>query len=121
MIHLPLGSEFGMAPRFLLIPALVCCLAACDSPVFCTLTVEPAIEVVVKDSKSGLPAAEGAIGYVSDGDYLDSLRTSGSLHMRAANERPGLYTVVVIKNGYRTWKKEGVIAIRDECHVLVKC
>jgi hypothetical protein len=88
------------------------------------MSVEPAIVVTIKDSKSKLPAAEGATGYVRDGSYVDSLRTGGSngrgvpISLKAADERPGLYTVVVIKDGYQTWKKERVRVWKDECHVL---
>lgn len=112
-----------MAPRVLLLPALFCCLAACDSPIYCTLSIEPAIEVRIRDAESGLPAAEGATGYVSDGSYLDSLRTAASngqgvlLSLQAADERPGVYTVVVLNDGYQTWKREGVRVTEDECHV----
>ena len=116
-----------MTPRVLVLPAVLCCLAACDSPdspIFCSDSVEPAIEVRVRVSESGLPAAEGATGYVQEGSYLDSLQTYGfdgqgvPLSFRAADERPGVYTVVVIKEGYVTWKKERVHVWNDECHVL---
>ena len=107
-----------MAPRALLLPAFLCCLPACNDSVFCSASEEPAIEVVIRDSGSGLPAAEGATGFVRDGSYVDSLRTyGGNLSLRAANERPGVYTVVVLKDGYQTWQKQGVRVGRDECHV----
>jgi predicted lipoprotein with Yx(FWY)xxD motif len=112
-----------MTPRVLLLPALLCCLVACDDTVFCSDSVEPAIDVEIRDSESGLPAAELATGYVRDGDYVDSLRTARGngqgvpLSLQAADERPGVYTVVVIKDGYQTWRKDGVRVGRDECHV----
>lgn len=109
-----------MARRILLLTA-VCSLIACDSPDSthpCTLVLEPAIVVRIRDSVSKLPAAEGATGYVREGSYLDSLRTHNvELSKQAAFERPGTYTVVVIKTGYQTWKKDGVRVGSNECHV----
>jgi hypothetical protein len=29
-----------------------------------------------------------------------------------------VYTVVVMKSGYQTWKRDGVRVDHDECHVL---
>ena len=119
-----------MARRYLLLLAVICCLGACnyplDSNIMCTDSIEPAIEVRVRDAESGLPTAEGATGYVQDGSYVDSLRAYGfngqgvQLSFRAANERPGVYTVVVIKSGYQTWKKDGVRVSRDECRVQTR-
>ncbi len=63
------------------------------------------------------------MGYARDGSYVDSLRAYGSngqgvlLSLRGANERPGTYTVVILKDGYQTWKKEDVRVRADECHV----
>jgi len=115
-----------MIPRSLLWITALSCLAALGSCRYCSTSIEPAIEVQVRDVESGLPAAERATGYVQDGSYVDSLQTYGSngqgvpLSFRAADERPGIYTVVVIKEGYQTWKREGVRVDRDECHVQTR-
>jgi hypothetical protein len=112
-----------MAPRILFVAAALCCVSACRSTEFCTTSIEPGIIVRIRDSKSKLPAAEGASGYVRDGSYVDSLRTAEGdaqgvlISLQAAFERPGVYTIVVVNDGYQTWKKDGVKVGSDECHV----
>ncbi len=111
-----------MAPRILLLLAALCSLPACNNPfdssdpIFCTMDIKPAIVVRIRDSVSKLPITEGATGYVREGSYLDSLRTYAGTG-QAASERRGVYTVVVMNNGYQTWKKDGVRVRRNQCHV----
>jgi hypothetical protein len=107
----------------LLLAAALGSLAACDSSSdsfhACTTDLRPAIAVKIEDSVSKLPIEHGVSGYVRDGDYVDSLRVfDGFSKGIAATERPGVYTVVVMKSGYQTWKRDGVRVDHDECHVL---
>jgi len=111
----------------LLVVATVGWLAACNSTessgiIKCTLDLKPAIVVKIRDAASQLPAADGATGYVRDGSYVDSLEAygeteAGLLSMQAARERPGTYTVIVMKDGYQTWERQAVKVGHDVCHV----
>jgi hypothetical protein len=73
-------------------------------------------------SFSRVVKADGATGYVKDGSYVDSLQAYGERDgvlssMDAAFERPGTYTVVVMKDGYQTWERQAVKVGHDVCHV----
>lgn len=110
-----------------LLPALALALAGCDShsPASCLASVEPAVLVEVLDSVSSEPAAFGATGSLSEGPFLDSLTIPGlglyppeSLaYMRGGDERPGTYSVALLKPGYQPWHQSGVRARRGTCHV----
>ena len=97
-------------------------VAGCDYPTACLMNIEPAIEVEVRDAATGGPAATGARGTVTDGDFVDSLRLSrrddsGWFSMRAADERPGTYDVRLENPSYKTWERSGVRVRDGECHV----
>jgi hypothetical protein len=110
-----------------LLPAFALALAGCDSqsPPSCLASVEPAVLVEVLDSTSGDPAAFGATGSLSEGPFLDSLTIPGlglyppeSLaYMRGGDERPGTYSVALLKPGYQPWHQSGVRAKPGTCHV----
>lgn len=98
-------------------------LSACDDIGACTASVEPGLIITVQDSIDGSPQADGAAGVAVDGAFVDSLRP-GSYDMnfvllgfRAADERPGRYTVRVEKPGYLVWEQAGVRVTGGECHV----
>lgn len=90
----------------------------------CTTEARAGIQVDVRDATTGEPAADGAIAYAQEGAYVDTLRTFPSLPPQASSmmvgvyERPGVYTVVVRKSGYRQWVQSNVIVTKDECHVI---
>ncbi len=90
----------------------------------CTTEARAGIEVDVRDALTGEPAAEGAIGLAQEGLFVDTLRVfptlppQGALTMVGAFERPGIYTVVVRKPGYREWTQANVVVSKDECHVI---
>jgi len=94
-----------------------------DSMRLCSTSIEPGIEVVVRDASTHQSIAEGSTGYVRDGAYADTLQpygmsSSGVLgSFRAADERPGSYEVVVQHEGYREWRKTDVPVYPGECHV----
>lgn len=79
----------------------------------CTSIMVPALMVDVVDSTTNAPAGSGARIIATDGAYADTTTGGGAL----AGERPGLYTVTVEQEGYRTWSRSGIRVTRDECHV----
>jgi len=89
----------------------------------CTQSIEPAIGVFVVDSVTWAPIADSAFGAVHDGTYVDSLRpaaydsTGTPVAFAAADERPGVYTVDVLRPGYRPWSQTDVQVTSDGCHV----
>jgi hypothetical protein len=108
-------------PRPLLVlvaPLLAGCI---EGP--CTLSVEWAVLVEIRDAVTGTPIAELARGSVRDGSYVDSLRPHGTLDgvllpcRAAASEREGIYTVEVVHEGYVTWQRASVRVGGDDCHV----
>ena len=89
----------------------------------CTLTFDPAVEVVVQDSVSGAMIASGAQLIAREGTYADSMSLPAnradldSKSLSAANERAGTYTVTVRKPGYREWTRSNVQVEQEVCHV----
>jgi hypothetical protein len=111
-------------------------LGACDlGGTLCTESIEPAVEVEVRDAATGAPAACNALLIVREGAYVDSAaynnydrhfpadttrgceREPDLLRLTAADERAGTYTVRVEKPGYAAWERAGVRARAGECHV----
>jgi hypothetical protein len=90
----------------------------------CTTEARAGIQVNVRDALTGDPAAEGAIAYAQDGAYVDTLHALPTLPPQlpltlvGVFERPGVYTVVVQKAGYREWRRTNVVVTADECHVI---
>jgi hypothetical protein len=96
-------------------------------PVVCPGVVSRAIEVEVRDARTGAPAAAGALGIAREGSFADTLRVVGwmthpdpeTAHLLGgAEERPGLYAVRVEKPGYLPWERSGVRAQRGPCGVV---
>ncbi|HXG01274.1 MAG TPA: hypothetical protein VNL69_10810 [Bacteroidota bacterium] len=90
----------------------------------CTTEARAGIQLDVRDALTGEPAAEGALAYALDGSYADTLDVlptlppQAPLTMAGVFERPGVYTVVVRKTGYRDWMQVGVVVRHDGCHVI---
>jgi hypothetical protein len=109
-----------LTPTRLIAPAIALAagLQGCDAPL-CVAEPSPAIEVQVRDSVTGAPAAAGAWGIVKHGDYVDSLRAVPyqELTMVAAYEQAGVYDVFVYKRGYRDWMALRQSAASGSCHV----
>lgn len=92
--------------------------------------ISPAIVVEIRDARTGAPLANDARGAVHDGAYVDSLTPyegtgtgAGPLVLfsrRAADERPGNYSVEVNHPGYRAWTLAGVRAIAGKCGVKTR-
>ena len=101
--------------------ALPLMVAACNSteenPVACTTEARAAINVDVRDSLTGQPAAAGAIGVAAEGSYADTLDAFSATSLGGAYERAGTYAVTVRKPGYREWRRDGVVVTSDPCHI----
>jgi hypothetical protein len=107
-------------------------LGGCDflrltDPVMCPGVISRAIEVEVRDARSGQPAAHGAVGIAQEGDFVDSLRVVGwmstpspeaAVLLGGVEERPGVYSVRVEKQGYLPWARTGVAAREGVCGVM---
>ena len=120
--------RIGFAAALAASAALASCRNPLGSGVACTASVEPAIVVEIRDARTGAALAARARGVVRDGAYSDSLRPHegsgpdvGDLYScRAADERPGTYTVEIQHPDYRAWTAAGVRVGRDECHVRTR-
>lgn len=120
-----------MTYRILTLGPLVL-LGACGSllpveNVICTTSVEPGLEIQVRDARTGAPAAAGVVAIARDGAYTDTLRVAGwngppgdstATTVAGASERPGTYDIRIQKPGYRAWERTGVRVRDDECHVV---
>jgi hypothetical protein len=109
-------------------------LAGCHNPFAggysCPAVISPAIVVEIRDARTGAPLANDARGAVREGAYVDSLTPyegtaagAGPLvffSRRAADERPGNYSVEVNHAGYRAWTLAGVRAVSGQCGVKTR-
>lgn len=109
-------------------------LVSCHNPFggayACPAVIKPAIVVEIRDRRSGAPLADDARGAVHDGAYVDSLMPyegtgsgAGPLLLfsrRAADERPGNYSIEVRHPGYRTWTLSGVRVFTGQCGVRIR-
>lgn len=85
----------------------------------CTTEARAGIQVTIRDAATSAPAAQGAIATAQDQSYTDTLQGFfDSLTVAGAYERPGVYTVVVKKAGYRDWRQTNILVTSDECHVI---
>jgi hypothetical protein len=112
-----------------LVTAAAVLAVACEglSEINCTQSIEPAIVVEVRHAETGAPAAADVAGAVRDGSYVDSLTVSGwegptvgaesAVEMSAAPERPGRYSMELMKPGFVAWSMEDVIVEDGICHV----
>jgi hypothetical protein len=85
--------------------------------------------VRVLDASTGLPAACGAIVWITDGAYVDTLEYRGGCsypesvqtgYVLGAQERVGRYEVFVEKPGYQSWHATNVVVVRQWCHCHVR-
>ena len=93
---------------------------ACRYPVqACDLKLVYGLTIVVTDSTSGVPlgGAETLVE-VRDGAYVDTLPPFIANEYAGAGERPGTYSVMVQRLGYRLWQSTGIRVREDECHVI---
>jgi hypothetical protein len=107
----------------LLLAAMPSLLAIGGCGVDCLLP-PPFINVEVRDSITGLPAAYGALGLVRRGAFIDTLRLltsspsdSSSTLMSSAPLEAGEYLVSVTKSGYTPWVVTSVVLQNDLCTI----
>ena len=102
-------------------------LAGCgDGPTACTADFRPGVSIKILDSETGLPAACDAEAWLISGSYSENISDSWrcsqpdslqSPWLNGAHERPGIYTAIVLKDGYVPWFRSGVRVFEDNCHV----
>jgi hypothetical protein len=112
---------------------LMSLLAATLAPLFsqtepkamppCTPSIEPAITVVVSDSRTQKPLEATVV--VKDGSFQETLEwngvtPTGHTIYGGAFERPGRYTITVSRDGYATFVMTGVNVDKDDCHVMTR-
>lgn len=83
----------------------------------CTADFRYGLSITVLDG-SGAPAAEGAVGVATDGEYQETMMVFAPDAMVGAGERPGTYDIAISRAGYMTWSAENVTVTADECHVI---
>jgi hypothetical protein len=82
----------------------------------CTDDIRPAIIVELVDARTDqAPGKQKFMGIAVDGEFTDSTRTFPPLTF--AEERPGVYDVVVRGEGYKLWTAEDVTVTEGVCHV----
>lgn len=88
--------------------------AACDDGP-CSLSLTPSIQVTVQDSVTGAVAVSGARMLLRDGAFADTVEmyTPGRNTLSTPWERPGMYTVIVQKAGYKEWFRLNVRVIME--------
>ena len=93
---------------------------------FCPGITPPAISVEVRNAVTNAPEAQNARGRLIEGSYVDSMKVDQSttyqgesvpLVLEGAKGRPGTYTVLIEKRGFRSWSRSGVEVGKDECGV----
>lgn len=85
------------------------------------------VEVSVYDARTGRPAAEGAVGTITDDHYTETLSVTGEAYsdpsgtgptvpvvLGSAGIRAGTYTVRVEKAGYAPWERRGRVVLSSE-------
>ena len=90
----------------------------------CTTILIPSIVAEVSDSVLGTPLAVGTVMYLREGTFIDSTRRQDpspgipALELPWLRERAGVYSVSVLRDGYRSWLRSGVRVHMDgSCHV----
>ena len=88
--------------------------------VMCTIQAVAALDVDAIDSATSAPATKGASIVARSATYADSTQGAApdDQPFGLAYEKAGTYTVTVTKPGYKPWSRSGIVAGRDECHVI---
>lgn len=110
------GSVLRLASHALLFVGLTSCL---PEATLCPQWENPPILVAVRDGSTGSPAAQGAGGWIQDGDFVSPLMPAAPNEplILASSGGPGVYDVVVQKSGYTTWIKRTVYVAGGSCGV----
>jgi hypothetical protein len=109
---------------------LLGCPASTDSAgdqgdtLICSTDIRPGIDIEVRDSRTGAPAACGATAEIREDDYVEALDAASrcvgmpdTTALFGAWERAGTYKVTVHKAGYLEWAKDDVMVVAGKCHV----
>ena len=100
--------------------------SGCSGVTSCTADSRPGIDLTVLDSETGEPAACGAVGWLISGSWSEKVEdtyycatsdTATSSWLAGAYEREGVYSVLVLKEGYQPWARSGIVVGGDGCHV----
>jgi len=131
LLHRPVRSHAPDARLFLTSMCAAAFLLGCPSSsegdqdsLVCSQDIRPGIDIEVRDSRTGAPAACGATAEIREGDYLETLDAASrctvipdTTALFGAWERAGTYKVTVHKAGYQEWVKDDVVVVADQCHV----
>ena len=85
----------------------------------CPSVINPPVLVAVRDGRTGIPAAQGAGGWIQNGNFVSQLAPAARNEplVLASSGGPGVYHVVVQKSGYVTWIKRSVYVAGGSCGV----
>ncbi len=86
-------------------------------PPACTAEFRYGLSIEVRDGATGLGAAIGAEGTITEGDYIEIMEIFGDDTMLGAGERAGTYDIRITKPGFSDWTASPVTVTADECHV----
>jgi hypothetical protein len=107
------------------VAALALLVGACESPTDCILSPGVAVEVAVRDSVTGAPAADGALGTLEFGGEEIPLALGGTdIHgvplVLAGGSEPGRYSVRIEKSGYESWVRPTLRVESSDCGLLTE-
>jgi hypothetical protein len=91
-------------------------MVSCRSPlVACNLPLIYGLNIVVTDSVTAASLVGGnTVVTVRDGAYVDEVRYYGDRYISAGG-RPGVYSILVQRPGYRDWLRQNVRVSGTEC------
>ena len=107
------------------IAPLAALLGACESPADCILSPGVAVEVLVRDSVTGAPAADGALGTLDfSGEEIPLVLTGMDIHgvplVLSGGSQPGRYSVRIEKSGYESWVRPILRVESNNCGLLTE-
>ena len=119
-------GSLRILPRLSLVFLCLSFFGCDDGPTFCTASSEPGISIRVLDAETGLPATCGLQGWLISGAYSEALEPRvncsdpDSLQypvVFGAYERAGVYSIILLKDGYQNWSRSGIVVEAGDCHV----
>ena len=101
--------------QFLLLAVAAGILSCRSSLTACNLPLIPGLAVFVRDSATAASLVDTVtVVTVRDDAYLDTGEYHGDRFL-AADGRPGVYTVVIQRAGYRDWLRQNVRVDGTDC------
>lgn len=96
-------------------------LQSCGGDGGCTQDRHYGLSIGFFDSETGLPLCD-AKATITDGEHIEEVGISErdpceGGRVLAAEERPGVYQIVVSKEGYEVWASEEIEVYANACHV----